>query len=93
VSNNPPRRGAIIPPILDNAEAIPHAEPLTFVEKISGVQPYNIPHIVVEAKEVPIVLAFNIRGPSTLTKTAQKKAVRNVLPAKDHRRPKDDSTR
>lgn len=79
--------------IRDSAEAIPHADPLTFVEKISGVQPYKIPHIVVEDKEIPIVLAFNIKGPLTLTNTTQKKAVRKVLPANDHRRPKDESTR
>lgn len=79
--------------ILDNAEAIPHAEPLTFVEKISGVHPYNIAHIAVEAKETPTVLAFNNRGSSTFAKTTQKKAVRKVLPANDHRRPKGDSTR
>lgn len=92
-TQSPSRGGRKGTHILDSAEAIPHAEPLTFVEKISGVQPYNIPHIVVEANEVPIVLAFNSRGPSTLTKTKQKKAVRKVLPANDHRRPKGESTR
>ena len=63
------------------------------VGKISGVHPYNIAHITVEAKETPTVLDFNKKGPSTFTNTTQKRAVRKVLPAKDHRRPKDDSIR
>ena len=64
-----------------------------FVGKISGVHPYKIAHIAVAAKETPTVLNFNQKGPSTFTNTTQKKAVRKVFPAKDHRRPKDDSMR
>jgi len=78
---------------LDNAEAIPIAEPLTFVVKTSGVHPYKIAHIADEAKEAPTVLALNNRGPSALANTKQKKPLRKVLPAKDHLRPRDDSTR
>ena len=78
---------------LDKAAAVPHADPLMFVGKISGVHPYNIAHITLEAKAIPTVVDFNKKGSSTFTNTAQKKAVRKVLPAKDHRRPKDDSIR
>ena len=79
--------------ILDNAEAIPIADPLTLVEKISGVHPYKIAHIADEAKEAPTVLALNNSGPSALANTKQQKPLRKVLPANDHRRPRDDSTR
>jgi hypothetical protein len=63
----PPKRGAIMPPIRDSADAIPHAVPRTLVPKISGVHlrhrsatfhtrdsetyPYNTAYIVYPIRE------------------------------------------
>ena len=92
----------------DNADAVPHAVPLTFVPKISGVQlplseivvyqqdkthPYNTAHIVVELKLITTVLARIANGPSTIVNIKQKNAVKNVLAASDPRRPIGDSTK
>lgn len=87
IKSIPPSIGAIIPPILERAEAIPHAVPRTFVPKISGVQPYNTAHIVVTLRLIPTVLALTAHVDSTSTNTTQKNAVMKVLPARDHLRP------
>jgi len=89
----PPSMGAIIPPILDNAEAIPQAVPRTLVPKISGVQPYRTAHIVVALRLIPTVVALTAQVDDTSTNTVQKNAVMNVLPARDHRLPSGVSTR
>jgi len=83
--------GAIIPPIRDKAEAIPHAVPRISVPKISGVHPYNTAHMTVALRLIPTVLARIAHVELDQIKTTQNNAVANVLPARDHLRPREDS--
>jgi len=84
-SNCPPSKGAIIPPILLRADAVPQAVPRIEGGKISGVIPYKTAHIVVAVSEIAILLTVMAVCVVTRAKTAQKNAVAKVLIARELR--------
>jgi len=92
-SSQPPIRGAIIPPTLDNAEAEPQAVPRMAVENIAGVHPYSMAHIVVALRLIPTVVALIAQGELTKMNSQQHNAVARVLRANDNRRPNRSSCR